>query len=167
MMIIQLNPPIPLSTPKGNGLAWLVLDYGAEHNLMWTVAINDTREIWTFSNVEVRAQKNVTMGRKFTFPKPSDTFKGAIIMDDPGYGGKLTEEEIKKIMIKQTKSEQDPKQSDIQERQDKCQHFFPFGWEKCKLCGIKRNVSIFKQAYSGKSNPQSQEHDSRFDPNSP
>jgi hypothetical protein len=63
MSIIQLNPPIPLATPKGNGLAWFLIDYGAEHHLMWTVAIDATGEIWAFSNPEVRAQKNITMGR--------------------------------------------------------------------------------------------------------
>lgn len=60
----QLDPPIPLSTPKGDGLAWIVIDYGAEHNLMWVVAIDATGEIWTFANPEVRALKNITMGRK-------------------------------------------------------------------------------------------------------
>jgi hypothetical protein len=62
-MITQLNPPIPLSTPKGDGLAWFLIDYGAEHNLMWVVAIDETGEIWTFENPKVRAQKNITMGR--------------------------------------------------------------------------------------------------------
>lgn len=62
-MILQLNPPIELDTPKGKGLAWFVIDYGIEHNLMYTVAINNTGEIWTFSNPEVRATKNITSGR--------------------------------------------------------------------------------------------------------
>jgi hypothetical protein len=70
MNILQLNPPIPLNTPKGPGLAWLVIDYGAEHNLMWTVAIDETGEIWTFANPEVRAQKNITLGRKINNSKP-------------------------------------------------------------------------------------------------
>lgn len=62
-MILQLDPPIELDTPKGNGLAWLVHDYGFESNLHWTVAINETGEIWTFQNPQVRATKNITMGR--------------------------------------------------------------------------------------------------------
>ena len=62
-MLLQLNPPIPLQTPKGNGVAWFVTDNGMEHNLEWTVAIDATGEIWTFQNPEVRAQKNITMGR--------------------------------------------------------------------------------------------------------
>lgn len=62
-MIQQLNPPIPLSTPKGDGLAWAIIDYGTEFNLMWIVAIDETGEIWTFQNPDVRALKNISMGR--------------------------------------------------------------------------------------------------------
>lgn len=61
--MIQLNPPVPLETPKGKGLAFILTDYGVEHNLMWTVAIDATGELWSFKNPEVRAQKNITMGR--------------------------------------------------------------------------------------------------------
>lgn len=63
MTILQLNPPIELQTPKGNGLAWLVIDNGIEYNLQWVVAINETGEIWTYSNPDVRATKNITQGR--------------------------------------------------------------------------------------------------------
>jgi hypothetical protein len=62
-MILQLSPSIPMSTPKGNGMAWLVIDYGEEHHLHWTVAIDGTGEIWTFPNPQVRALKNITIGR--------------------------------------------------------------------------------------------------------
>lgn len=62
-MILQLNPSIPLDTPKGKGLAILVESLSEEHNLQWTVIIDATREIWTFQNPQVRAQKNITMGR--------------------------------------------------------------------------------------------------------
>jgi hypothetical protein len=61
--MLQLNPPIPLKTPKGNGMAWALIDYGSEFNLIWVVALDDTSEIWTFQNPDVRAQKNITMGR--------------------------------------------------------------------------------------------------------
>jgi hypothetical protein len=62
-MILQLNPAIPVSTPKGKGLAHFLIDYGMESNLIWTVFIDETGEIWSFQNHEVRAQKNITMGR--------------------------------------------------------------------------------------------------------
>ncbi len=63
MTVTQLNPPIPLKTPKGNGLAHFVIDYGPEHNLLWTVFIDETGECWTFSNRDIRATDNLTMGR--------------------------------------------------------------------------------------------------------
>ena len=62
-MILQLDPPIPLETPKGRGLAHFVVDYGPEHHLMWTVFLDANGECWTFSNPNVRATKNMTMGR--------------------------------------------------------------------------------------------------------
>jgi len=34
-MIVQLNPPIPLETPKGKALAQALIDYGVEHDLVW------------------------------------------------------------------------------------------------------------------------------------
>jgi hypothetical protein len=62
-MMLQLNPLLPMLTPKGEGLAWLCLDYGTEYNLMWVVAIDATGEVWTFQNSDVRALRNITMGR--------------------------------------------------------------------------------------------------------
>ena len=62
-MIKQLNPTIPVTTPKGKGQALALIDYGSEHHLFWTVAIDETGEIWTFPNPKVRAQKNITMER--------------------------------------------------------------------------------------------------------
>lgn len=64
MSILRLEPPIPLDTPKGKGLAIIFRDPGAEMDDWWTVIIDETREIWTFQNRDVRAQSNVTIGRK-------------------------------------------------------------------------------------------------------
>jgi hypothetical protein len=62
-MILQLNPPIPLDTPKGSALAHMVIDYGPEHNLIWVCFIDSTGECWSYDNTQIRAQKNITMGR--------------------------------------------------------------------------------------------------------
>ena len=64
-MITQLNPTIPLVTPKGNGFAHFVIDYGQEHHLIWVVFIDDTRECWSFQNPDVRLDFNRTMTSKF------------------------------------------------------------------------------------------------------
>ena len=63
-MLTQLNPSLPLDTPKGPGYAVAVIDYGLEHSLLWVVALNDTGEIWCVPNSEARMQKNWSAGRR-------------------------------------------------------------------------------------------------------
>ncbi len=60
--MLQLNPPLPVTTSKGKGLAHFVTDYSIEHHLYWTVFL-DNGEIWTLANTEVRADSNETWGR--------------------------------------------------------------------------------------------------------
>lgn len=74
--MLQLNPPLPMLTPKGAGFAHILIDYGPESDLYWTVLITDTGEVWTFSNREVRAAKNITLGRTHVEPIPHPVVGG-------------------------------------------------------------------------------------------
>jgi hypothetical protein len=80
-MILQLNPPLPLNTPKGEGLAHFLIDDGIEHDDYWKVCITATGEWWTFNNRFVRGTKNITMGR--TNPTPIIPPPGEPIPVDP------------------------------------------------------------------------------------
>lgn len=62
-MIKEISNLIWLKTPRGNGVAKFLIDYGPESDLYWVVFL-DNGEIWTYSNVEVRALNNETLGRK-------------------------------------------------------------------------------------------------------
>jgi len=70
--MLQLNPPIPMCTPKGEGFAHILIDYGPESDLYWTVLITETGEIWTYANKYVRASKNITLGRTQPDKPPRD-----------------------------------------------------------------------------------------------
>lgn len=63
MNLLQLNPQIPLITPKGKAWAHIVIDYGQEHDLLWVCFQDDTGECWTWRNPDVKIQSNITMGR--------------------------------------------------------------------------------------------------------
>ena len=63
-MILQLNPALPLKTPRGKALAHFVIDYGIEHDLLW-VCFESDGQIWTWSNKDVRADVNLTIGREY------------------------------------------------------------------------------------------------------
>ena len=43
-MMLRLDPPIPLQTAKGPGLAHIVIDYGIEADLIWVVFLDDSGE---------------------------------------------------------------------------------------------------------------------------
>lgn len=60
--MLQLNPPLPVITPKGPGMAHVLLDYGIEADLVWVVFQQDG-QCWSWRNQDVRAQDNVTFGR--------------------------------------------------------------------------------------------------------
>jgi hypothetical protein len=65
-MLLQLDPPLPLSTPKGDGLAHFLIDYGPEHHLIWVVFSDANGECWSVPNPEVTLRDNWTMGRRGT-----------------------------------------------------------------------------------------------------
>lgn len=61
-MILQLNPPLWLITPKGKGICHLVIDMGFDADLLWVVFDKATRTVWTWRNCDILADINVTMG---------------------------------------------------------------------------------------------------------
>ena len=62
-MMLQLAPVLEVDTPKGRGHAEVLIDYGAEADLLWVVVMRDTGEIWTFRNADIRATANISIGR--------------------------------------------------------------------------------------------------------
>ena len=75
-MIQQLDPPLPLETPKGRGWAHLIIDYSQEHDLLWVVFLNETGECWTFPNAEIRMVNNLSLGRYVPDFKSYNSFGG-------------------------------------------------------------------------------------------
>jgi hypothetical protein len=65
-MMLQLNPPIPLRTSRGKGVAHFVVDYGVDFDLYWVVFLDESGECWTLNNREVRAVDNITFHRRPT-----------------------------------------------------------------------------------------------------
>jgi hypothetical protein len=63
-MIFEPHNRVEVSTPKGDGIIWMVIDYGHETDTIYTVIINDTGEFWQFTHKDIRAKKNITFNRK-------------------------------------------------------------------------------------------------------
>jgi len=54
---------IDVVTPKGDGIIWLVTEYGHETDTMYTIIINATGELWQFVHKDIRVKPNVTFRR--------------------------------------------------------------------------------------------------------
>jgi hypothetical protein len=61
-MMLQLNPAIPIVTPKGKALAHVLIDYGPEHDLIW-VCFEADGTCWSWRNQDIKADANITFGR--------------------------------------------------------------------------------------------------------
>lgn len=62
-MIIQLNPPLPVTTPKGKALAHFMIDDGVEYDIKWVCFLEDGGECRIYKNGDIRAQ-----GREYISP---------------------------------------------------------------------------------------------------
>jgi hypothetical protein len=62
-MILEISQLLWLQTPKGHAVAKFLIDRGDDADLQWVCIQHDTGEIWTWSNWDVRALPNATLGR--------------------------------------------------------------------------------------------------------
>ena len=87
--MLQLNPPIPMQTPRGEGMAVMVIDYGPDFDLWWTVIIGKGEhagEIWTYPNPQVRGVENISLGRHVSATHPGANGKSENGYDSPKNG---------------------------------------------------------------------------------
>lgn len=61
-MILRLDPPFWMETPRGQALAHFLIDRGIEFDNEW-ICFHDNGEIWSWMNYDVRVSKNSTIGR--------------------------------------------------------------------------------------------------------
>ena len=62
-MIYEPYNRIDVTTPKGDGIIWLVTEYGHETDTMYTIIINATGELWQFTHRQIIVKPNLTFHR--------------------------------------------------------------------------------------------------------
>lgn len=71
-MIFEPKNRVEVNTPKGDGIIWVITDYGHETDTTYTVIINDTGEFWQYTHKDIRAKNNLTFHRQSVVVKPSE-----------------------------------------------------------------------------------------------
>lgn len=62
-MIFEPINRLEVITPKGDGVVWLVTDYGHETDTIYTIIINATGELWQFAHKDIIVKPNITFRR--------------------------------------------------------------------------------------------------------
>lgn len=63
-MIYEPHNRLEVTTPKGDGVVWLVMDYGHETDTVYTVILNESGELWQFTHKDLLVKPNITFRRK-------------------------------------------------------------------------------------------------------
>jgi hypothetical protein len=63
MIIFEPSNRVEVKTPKGDGIIWLVTDYGHETDTIYTVIINETGQMWQLTHKDLIVKNNITFGR--------------------------------------------------------------------------------------------------------
>jgi hypothetical protein len=63
MIIFEPINRLEVSTPKGDGIVWLVTDYGHETDTIYTIIINATGELWQYAHKDIKVKPNITFKR--------------------------------------------------------------------------------------------------------
>jgi hypothetical protein len=59
-VILQLNPPLPVETPHGEGMAIVLIDYGLNWNTCFLVCLKRNRELKHYNSGQLKLAKNYT-----------------------------------------------------------------------------------------------------------
>jgi hypothetical protein len=78
-MMIQLNPPIHVLTPLGEGDALMVIDYGCHLNTVWVVWLFAEGKVTHFDSSDIRVMGNLMYG--IPHPEPPGS---PLAADPPG-----------------------------------------------------------------------------------
>jgi hypothetical protein len=54
---------VEVSTPKGDGVIFYMIDYGHETDSIYTIIINSSGELWQFSHKDIIVKPNITFRR--------------------------------------------------------------------------------------------------------
>jgi hypothetical protein len=67
-MMLQLNPPLWVSTPLGEGHCLFLIDYGPSINTVWVIHQFETGEVVHVDSSEVRVMGNPMYGIEHPSP---------------------------------------------------------------------------------------------------
>ena len=70
MIALEFKEMVEVSTSKGDGYIWYMMDYGPNSDSLYTIIIKETGECWQMTHKDFRVKSNTTMGIRGNYSKP-------------------------------------------------------------------------------------------------
>ena len=61
MIALEFRDPVEVTTPKGDGYIWYMIDYGPNSDTLYTIILKQTGECWQMSHKDFRVKKNISL----------------------------------------------------------------------------------------------------------
>jgi hypothetical protein len=62
MIALEFKELVEVTTSKGDGYIWYMLDYGPHSDTLYTIIIKESGECWHMCHKDFRIKQNITMG---------------------------------------------------------------------------------------------------------
>lgn len=62
MIALEFKEAVEVSTSKGDGYIWYMIDYGPHSDTLYTIIIKDSGECWQMCHKDFRIKQNTTLG---------------------------------------------------------------------------------------------------------
>jgi hypothetical protein len=62
MIALEFKDPLEVTTPKGDGYIWYMIDYGPHSDTLYTIVMKETGECWQMTHKDFRIKSNVSLG---------------------------------------------------------------------------------------------------------
>ncbi len=72
MIALDFNEMVEVSTAKGDGYIWYMIDYGAHSDTLYTIIIKESGECWQMCHKDFRIKQNITMSIGGKYEKIKD-----------------------------------------------------------------------------------------------
>lgn len=73
MIALEFKEMVEVSTSKGDGYIWYMMDYGPNSDTLYTIIIKENGECWQMTHKDFRIKSNTTFGIRGTYSKPPIT----------------------------------------------------------------------------------------------
>jgi len=71
MIALEFKEKIEVSTSKGDGYIWYMINYGPNSDTWYAIIIKESGECWKMTHKDFRVKSNINMGIRGSCSKPS------------------------------------------------------------------------------------------------